>query len=171
LGSRNLKDIGELIGVGAILFGMFFVYAELRQNGTMARAEMSAESNRMFMALDEQARDPNFASILVKSRKSPKELTATERLQLNSYLLGVLRVYLRERYYYNRGIFDEWTSLIGPTAPHYFGSGYGRAYWDVQKKMFPTDIVIAIDEALSNVERIEFDRKFDAAVVLQLDQG
>ena len=124
----------------------------------------------MLNAIEEERRDPEFAATLIKSRDKPQELTPTEREQLNSYLLGVLKVYMRENYNYRRGIFEEWTSLIAPTAPYYFGDGYGRAYWNVQKQYMRPDIVTAVDEALANTELLEFWRQFDRKVVLELGQ-
>jgi hypothetical protein len=170
LRSVNWKNIAESVGVLAIVIGLFLVYEELRQNRTIARAELSAESARMFSVLDEQERDPDFARVLIKSREAPGELTSVERTQLNSYLHGALIVYIRERYNYQRGIFEEWTSLIRPTAPKYFGSVYGRAFWKASKRLYPPEIVAEVDEALTNVELIDLLQNRDAAIVEQLRQ-
>jgi len=124
----------------------------------------------MFLMLEERESQTEFARILIKSRENPKELTSTERLQLNAHLLGVLRIYTRERYYYELGIFDEWVSWINLSATRYFDSGYGKAYWDVRKRAFPAEIAKAVDDALSNSKAIKFDRDFDVEVVLQLDK-
>jgi len=67
------KNVAEVIGTGAIIVGLIFVYAELRQNRIIARAELSAESACMFAALDERERDPQFARMLVKSKDKPGE--------------------------------------------------------------------------------------------------
>lgn len=168
--SANWKNVAESVGVLAIVIGLFLVYEELRQNRTIARAELSAESARMFSVLNEQERDPDFARVLTKSRETPGELTSVERTQLNSYLHGALMVYLRERYNYQRGIFEEWTSLIGPTAPKYFGSTYGRAFWKASKRRYPPEMVAAVDEALTNVELIDFLHNRDEAIVEELRQ-
>jgi len=164
----NWKNIIEFAGFLAIIVGLFLVLEELRLSRTIARAEMSAFTNGMLNAIEEERRDPEFAATIIKSRNNPHDLTAMEREQLNSYLLGVLKVYMRENYNYRRGIFEEWTSLITPTAPYYFGDGYGRAYWTVQKQYTPPHIVAAVDEALENAELLEFWSQFDRKVVLEL---
>ena len=169
--STNWKNIAEFAGMLAIVVGLFLVYEELRLSRTVARAELSADTNRMLNVADELERDPEFAATLVKSYGDPEHLTATERVQLNSYFRGVLKVFLRENYNYRRGIFEEYTSLITPIAPRYFGRGYGRAYWNVRKRRFPLDVVAAVDEALKNAEWVEFEREFDREVVKELGQS
>jgi hypothetical protein len=168
--STNWKKLAETAGVLAIVVGLFFVYEELRLSRTIARAEMSAASNEMLWELDALERDPVFAATLIKSNANPEDLTAIERLQLNSLLFGVLEVYFRERYVYQRGIFEEWASLMRVSAPKYFGRGYGQAYWNVYKRRLPEDVVAAVDEALKNVEWIEFEQEFDHEIVKELRQ-
>ena len=168
--SANWKKLAESAGILAIVVGLFFVYEELRLSREIARAEMSAATNGLLFELDALERDPVFAATLLKSNENPEDLTAVERLQLNSLLNGVLEVYFRERYNYQRGIFEEWTSLIELSAPKYFARGYGQAYWNVQKRRLPEDVVAAVDEVLKNVEWIEFEQEFDREIVKELRQ-
>ena len=124
----------------------------------------------MLAVLDEQERNPEFAKVLVKSRNNSDELTPSEQVQLDSYFHGALMVYIRELYNYRREIFDEFTSLIGATAPRYFGSGYGRAYWDANKHVYPDPIAKEIDEVLANEERVNFFEQRDAVILEKLRQ-
>ena len=152
-----------------VVIGIFLVFEELRQARTVARAELSAESARLFGALLAQEREPQFAAVLVKSRQTPDDLSPSERVQLNSYLTGVLLLYHREYYNYQRGIFETWEDYIDDTAPAYFGVGYGRAFWQVQREMlwYP-EVAEAIDRALENTDSVEFYRNFDAEIVYRL---
>ena len=168
--STNWKKLAESAGILAIVVGLFFVYEELRLSRTIARAEMSAMTNSMLWEVDALERDPVFAAMLIKSNENPEDLTAVERLQLNSLLFAVLEVYFRERYNYQRGIFEEWTSLIEGSAPKYFGRGYGQSYWNVQRRRLPKDVVAAVEEALKNSERIKFEQEFDREIVKELRQ-
>ena len=168
--SINWKVLAEPAGILAILLGLFFVFEELQLIRTVARAELSAESARMFSVLDAQERDPAFARVLVKSRNNSNELTPSEQVQLNSYFHSAVMVYIRELYNYRRGIFEEFASLIGPTAPRYFGSGYGRAYWNYNKHVYPVQIANAVDDALTNNERISFFDQRDSAILEELQQ-
>ncbi len=168
------NDVAELVGMVAIVIGLYFVYEELRQSSTIARAEMSAETNQIFAELDAQERDPAFASILVKAETNPENLTQVERVQLNSYFRRVLHAYSRENYYYRRGIFPEWVSSIRRTAPKYFGSGYGRAWWNVRKTFFilgtRTEVAPEVDRSLENREAVEFYKNFDGEITRQFSR-
>ena len=172
--TTNWKDIVEVVGIASIVVGLVFVYLELRQTSTIARAEMSNEANQILAELDEQERDPSFARILIKADSNPEELSQTERLQLNAFFRRVLDAYSRENYYYRLGIFDEWVSPIRRTAPRYFGSGYGRAWWDVRKSFFisatRTAVAVEVDRSLENSEAVEFYLDFDSDVVRRLEQ-
>jgi hypothetical protein len=172
MGTSNVKNTVEIIGIFAVVAGLFFVYEELRLSRTIARAEMSATTNAMLSELESLERDPAVSALLIKSSESPEDLTPVERRQMNSILDGVLGVYARERYNYVRGIFEEWTSLIAFSAPKYFGRGYGRVYWDVKKTHpeMPQFLITAIDDALENQPYIEFEQRFDAEVLKRLQQ-
>lgn len=172
--SHNWKDTAELVGLAAIVAGLIFVYAELRQTSTIARVEMSNEANLIFAELDEQERDPAFATILVRANTSPDKLTQVERLQLDAYYRRVLHAYSRENYFYRQGIFAEWVSPIRRTAPRYFGSGYGRAWWDARKTFFISstrkEVAAEVDRSLENMEAINFYERFDDDVVRRIDR-
>ena len=170
--TSNLRGSVEIIGILAVIAGLYFVYDELQLNRTIARAEMSASTNSLLWEIEALERDPKISALLIKSTENPNELTKVERRQINSILLGVLLVYFRERYNYERGIFEEWTSLIDYSAPKYFGQGYGRVYWEVMKTRpgVRQDIVEAVDRALKNDQIINFERNFDSEVLKKLQE-
>ena len=103
--TSNLRGSVEIIGILAVIAGLYFVYDELQLNRTIARAEMSASTNSLLWEIEALERDPKISALLIKSTENPNELTKVERRQINSILLGVLLVYFRERYNYERGIF------------------------------------------------------------------
>ena len=164
------KSAVEIVGIGALIIGLYFVYEELRQTSTIARANMSLEVTRITIDLNAQERDPAFAKILVKARTSPDELTAVERIQLNAFYSDVIEVYVREYYSFSLGIFPEWTSKIRRTAPIYFGSGYGRAYWNVIKTQpgAPSFFREEVDRSLENRDAVEFWKGFDQRISREL---
>jgi hypothetical protein len=162
------KNLADFVGMVAIVIGIFLVFEELRQARTVARAELSAESARLFDVLLAQERDPQFAAVLVKSRQTPDDLSPSERVRLNSFLTGLLLIYVREYYNYQRGIFETWEDYIVGTAPAYFGVGYGRAFWQVQREVWGGEIGEAIDRALENTDSVEFYRNLDAEIVYRL---
>ena len=168
--SIDWKSAVEVVGIGALIVGLYFVYEELRQTSTIARANMSLEVTRINIDLNAQERDSAFAQMMAKSRTAPNELTAAERIQLNAYYRDVIEVYVREAYNFNLGIFPEWTSKIRRTAPEYFGAGYGRAYWNVMKTQpdIPSVFIEEVDRSLENQDAIEFWKQFDERIAREL---
>ena len=147
----NVKDIAELIGITAILLGLFFLYEEIRQSGTIARAELSAETTRNLFVVDQLILSPDITNAYLKSLEDPDSLTNVERLQVNIILQSVLRQYRRECYYESIGIFRECESVPRSTAVQYFGSRYGRAFWKtVGNRMVGPDITEIVDRELAN---------------------
>jgi hypothetical protein len=170
MNSIDWKSAVEIVGIGALIVGLYFVYEELRQTSTIARANMSLEVTRITIDLNAQERDPAFAEVLVRARTVPDELTAAERIQLNAYYRDVIEVYIREIYSFNLGIFPEWTSKIRRTAPAYFGSGYGRVYWNVLKTQpdVPSVFIEEVDRSLENRDAVEFWKEFDQRILREL---
>jgi hypothetical protein len=164
------KSVVEIVGIGALIVGLYFVYEELRQTSTIARANMSLEITRITIDLNAQERDPAFANILVRARTVPDELTPAERVQLNAYYRDVIEAYIREGYNFSLGIFPEWTSKIRRTAPMYFGSGYGRAYWNVFRTQpdVPSIFIDEVDRGLENLELVNYWRDFDNRISREL---
>ena len=170
--SVDWKDIVEIVGIGTLIVGLYFVYEELRQTSTIARANMSLEITRITIDLNNQERDPVFAQVLARANSVPDELSPVERVQLNAYYRDVIEAYIREGYNFNLGIFPEWTSKIRRTAPRYFGSGYGRAYWNVfrtQPGIFPV-FVEEVDRSLENYDAIDYWKEFDNKVTRELER-
>ncbi len=169
--SPNWKDVAELIGISAILIGMYFVYEEIRLIGTIARAEMSAESNRELSELRQRRLDPDFAEIYIKSIESPEELSRTERLQINSYLQLVLEIYRRECYYRAIGIFRDCDSFPRYTAVEFFGGTYGRAFLQtVGNRMVGPRITAVINQQLVDTPIDDSYRQIDESVLENLPE-
>ena len=144
------KDSIELIGLLAILLGLFFVYKEIEMIETVARAQLSADLNNGLFELDRMAIGPELAPTFVKANVDPESLTPTERWQLTMFLTQVLEQYLRDCYYESLGIFEECESVARDTSLRYFGSRYGRAFWQtVRNRMVGPILTAVIDEQLA----------------------
>jgi hypothetical protein len=143
----------ELIGVAGIFLGLFFVQREIQLNSTIARAELSAETVGNLFTLDQRLMEPEMAEVWITAMDDPGRLTISERVQINTLLRSVLTIYERECYYLSLGIFPECETVLRLTALEYFGSEYGRAYWESAKKRLvaPNSVSISslVDEVLS----------------------
>ena len=156
------KGIAELVGLAAILIGMYFVYAEIQQNSQIARAELANETAEYLRSIQEKLSDPQFAALYVKARHSPSDLTETERLQLNAFFEQLIIIFGRERLLFNLGVFGETESIPRMLAPKFLASGYGEIWWNARKVSYGSSGNAQVDKALSS---------FDGAnLILELDQ-
>lgn len=150
----NLKSVVEIIGTIAILAGLVLVAYELRQGHAYARAELSAESGRLIADINSKLLDPQMAALFDKSRTNPNELNRIERIQLDAYFSLVINLYMREFYNYNRGFFENYTDFPRSNAVKYFGSGYGKTFWERRRPFLPPAIVEVVDQYLQDPERL-----------------
>lgn len=166
------KNFYEAIGVVAILIGLAFVYRELQLIGTIARAELSAETARNIETLSQMRIESDFADVYVKSVENPEALTRAERIRLNIWLGGILEQYLRECYYVEIGIFQECDSYPRGTALRFFSSRYGRAFWQVvRNRMVGPKMTAIIDAELARVPLDDIELQIDAGVLQNLNEA
>lgn len=166
---KNWKNLIDLIGLLAIILGLILVYREIEVIETIARAQLSADTNNILLELDKMAIENELASILTKASATPESLTATERYQHNAYLINILEVYQRECYYEEIGIFHECESVPRNTALKYFGSRYGRAFWStVRNRMVGPRISGYIDDALAENPADDIATQIDKSVLENL---
>ena len=64
---------------------MYFVYVEIRQNGAIARAELSAYSIQKFDEIGSRMLDPEFSALYHKGVQYPADLNESERHVLNAH--------------------------------------------------------------------------------------
>ena len=178
------KSIGEAVTAIAVVVGLALVFFELQQLRVIARAEFSSDSAQILREILEAEQSPGFSKVLLKSRLSPKELTASERLQVRAFLDKVLLLYDREKYNYDRGIFETWEEYIYYTAPIYFGYGYGRAYFEAIKSRGKQahnpeqeeaeeegPVLETIDLAIQNTDAVRFAQDLDELTLRKLDEN
>jgi hypothetical protein len=158
------RGLAEGIGAVAIVAGLVLVAYELRQGHEYARAELSAESGRLSNEITSKRLDPTFAAMIEKSQVNPNQLTRIERIQLNAYFDLVLGLYIREYYNYNRGFFENYTDFPRSSA-RYFGSGYGKAYWQARRHRFPRELAEVIDTYSQDPERLKYYESEDNRIL------
>jgi hypothetical protein len=166
--SLKWKAVAELAGIMAILAGLYFVYDEIRQTATIARAELGAVSVDNLQEIQDAWREPVFSRLYLKGLHSPGELDESERFQLNAFYNKVMLTYLFELNSYRRGIFEEYDNLPKATASAFFASGYGRVWWNVQRQFTNPLIVEAVDDGLKSYEGEGYFLDVDTEVRRQL---
>lgn len=147
------KEIAEVIGLLAILAGLYFVYTEIQQTSIIARAEMSAVAQMRMEYISAQFSEPEFRATYVKGLRSPEDLTESERLRLHAFFEDVVGILFYESHNYNLGIFEEYEVLTSLIARRYFMRGFGRAWWRIEKATVPDAIVRLVDREIADPDR------------------
>lgn len=147
------KEIAELVGLLTILVGVYFVYAEIRQNGNIARAELSTVAQMRHEYIGAPLRDPEFSKLYIKGLRAPTELGESERQRLDSYFRDVFLVMLYEYHNFQLGIFENYEPVTRRLARSYFMHGFGRAWWNMTREFAPPDLVEVVDQELMNLDQ------------------
>ncbi len=150
--SLKWKEVAELIGLVAILTGMYFVYAEIQQSSTIARAELSSANFQRMAELRDKLLDAEFSDLYQKGVRSPSDLNESERDVLGGYFMSLLWVLIFEKQNYDLGIFAEYDQMARFVTRQYFVRGYGRAFWNVAKNQFDVDIAAVVNEELAKID-------------------
>ena len=166
----RLKEIVELVGLAAILIGIYLVYSEIQQNTQIARAELASETNEYLRSIQEKLSDPQFAAIYVKARHSPYDLTETERLQLNAFFEQLIVIFRREWWLFNLGVFGETETIPRMLAPMFLASGYGEIWWNERKDTYNLSDKVQVDEALSAFDGANLILELDQRIIQQIGQ-
>ena len=144
------KEVAELAGLAAILLGICLVYAEIRQSGVIARAELSTVAQQRVEYITAQFGDPEFSKLYIKGLRLPAELDESERHRLHAFFGDVVGIMRYEYHNYQLGIFGEYEGITRVLARRFLMQGFGRASWNVTKTGVHPDIVEFVDEVLAN---------------------
>lgn len=169
MAKSNWKDTAELVGIVAILVGLYFVYTEIRQNRIIAQAEINTVTLQSLMDQRRWLSDPEFSKIYLKGLNAPGDTTEAERFRLHQFFDSVIISYEFEYTNYNYGIFTEYTGVATATSPAFFGTGYGRIWWNVTRKTTNPAIAIIIDNAISELDGANVVLDFDKQIQQQIE--
>ncbi len=167
LNMSKWKEIAELVGLVAILLGIYFVYTEIQQNSQIARAELASETSQYIQEIYVRLSDPQFATLYVKGQHSPADLTESERLQLTAFFEQIAAIISRENILFNLNVFGERDSIPKLLGPRFFGSGYGALWWNARKDSF--GMRDKIDEALGSAGGHVTLHELDRRITQQID--
>ncbi len=164
----NWKSAVELVGIAGILIGMVFVYAELQQNSTIARAELNIFVNQQYLDVQDHFSDPKFVEIYMKGLDSADALTAAERRQLSEFYEGVANIFGYEYRNYLLGVFVEYEALPRILVRKYMTGQFARAWWAAKRESTPEAIRLVIDDELSNNGSANLDFQFDLRLLEEI---
>ena len=144
------KEYLELAGFVVVIVGLILVQREIALSRTIARAELISETAQTFLEIDQLLMTSPLKEIWIKSAIEPDELSLNEKLSLNLFLESVLVQYDRECLFAAFEIYDECEFYPRTTSLKYFGTEYGRAYWEIARTRRPDEANTGvIDEILA----------------------
>ena len=142
--SRNWKDIGEFVGMGAIVASLIFVGFQMRQDRDIALAESLMAAEGSITAIDALISD--HAVIWLKGQKN-EDLTEAESL-IMSRLVNTLHKRARYTAAMRRILGTPGTAALRDLAIELYENPVARRIWEAQtekeiayfKTMAPDDV-------------------------------
>jgi hypothetical protein len=161
----NWKSAVEYAGIAGILIGLYFVYAELHQNSTIARADLNIFVNQQYLDIQDHFSDPEFVDLYLKGQDSAGALTAAERRQLGEFYNRVSVVFGYEYRNFLLGVFVEYEALPRRLVREYMTGQFSRAWWAVKRGSTPEAIRLVIDDELSKSASENLEHQFDEKIL------
>jgi hypothetical protein len=120
--------LGANIGV---VLGLIILIAQLRQNAALTRLSMEASKDNLLATIELNLASADKAAAWVKSYQAPDEMTDVEIRMVESHLVALM---LQWDYLFQmeaRGLIPraEVENHVRNTAPFYFGSRFGKAWF------------------------------------------
>ncbi len=148
-----------------ILVGLLLVALELNQATVTARAEMASSFQDRWVDIDISWQDPAFSETWAKSLTQPTELTTSEMFQLNGFMWTFGDHLANYRLLWDLGIFEppqeSYEEVVRDVADIYFGSDFGRAWYEENKSsLFPV-VVEILDEEIKRFQPNEYLAQFE----------
>ena len=148
-----------------ILVGLLLVALELNQATVTARAEMATSFQDRWVDMDISWQDASFSETWAKSLTRPTELTTSEMLQMNGFMWTFGDHVASYRLLWDLGIFvppqDSYEAVVRDVADIYFGSSYGRAWYEENKSSFHPVAVEILDEEIKRFQSDEYLAQFE----------
>jgi hypothetical protein len=145
----------QLLTLIAVIGGLVLVIWELRQVGTLARAQLSSDYVGEMNALHGSVSGETLAAALAKACEAPESLTLEESMVVTNYYYASLNLVARLHLLSERdGVYptDYWREQIGFLNP-IVGSSYGRAWLrQIEGRGFPDGLIEAGIEYMNKTE-------------------
>ena len=153
----KLKESAEIIGFLAVFVSLVFVGVQLKQERTIARAELGSQSFEYFSEIDQTINDPNFAPLYAKMLQNPDELSTEEMLRINAFYSVVIGLMYRECYLAQRGVFAECEKATRDLIRRYFGNGYAKVWWQHTSMKHDIEIPAWVDDEIASTPIDDLD--------------
>ena len=141
----KLADWLQLGANVGILAGLVMVALQMNQNEELLRLQLTNQFHESYIAADTAIAGEDMYLILQKSIDDPENLTYGEMRALESHTFSPLNRWINLYRLAQDGLLDDslWRAQVQMDAPYYFGTRYGRAWWQVSREVMSDDVVPA----------------------------
>lgn len=148
----RLNDWLQILASLGVILGLLLVAYELRESNRFATSEAVKGIEDCFNDAAISEIETDIAELIVKSVQEPENLSSAEELKLNGWLNLSLNCYSRWLNMYQLGVarYDPIPALQEVT-DYYFGSAFGRAWFEANKDGWYDEISEAIEAELDRI--------------------
>ena len=142
------RNVGEAIGLVAVVASLIFVGVQLRQDQVIARSELGSTTFELMVVAAQTMNDAEFSVIYAKMLQSPDQLSVEEMIRINAFLRQVADAMARECYLVQRGVYAECDNLLRDSIRRYFGNAYAQAWWRLSDTRPEIELPDWVDSAI-----------------------
>jgi len=157
----RLNDWLQLLTSVGVLVGLLLVVLEIRQNNELARAETSAGTFAMWESLSQSEFQSDINDLFVKSIEHPSELTTSEIMDLNSWLVNVVSIYQRNARMHAMGLAGDPEVGLRGAANYYFTGPFARAWLEENKDWIIDTTPIVYEAIRDEIDAQPVQTRFD----------
>lgn len=139
--------IGANLGV---VFGLIILIVEVRQNAVISRTAMELQANSELRELEMAIARPDISAIWVKSVEAPETLTTAE-IRIMDGLYAAMLLQAEQRFLmakYGIGTEARAREHLINSLPYYFGSRFGKQWWEHQTAGWQGSRIIEIGDPI-----------------------
>ena len=146
----KISDWLQIIASLSVFVGLLLVAVEIRESNRVATSESVAELNHAWIEIQLVGAESDLFEVLAKSYEDPYGLSTEEMMRLESWFEAQISQYEWWLRAYELGTaqFDP-RPIFADNAEFYFGSPFGRAYFEFARTWVRPDLIDAADAALT----------------------
>jgi hypothetical protein len=134
------NDWMQLAASVAVLIGILLLAQELRQNNSLAEAEMVNDIYKGWQEIDRLNFESGAMTLFAKSVEKPDELTDAEIMRLDAWFTMILNVYSRQSsMHFRYGLAIDPTDNLSRSARWLFSGRFARAWFSANSDMLRND--------------------------------
>jgi hypothetical protein len=158
----NEDRLGRWVSILAnsgVLIGLLFVLLQMNQNEELLRIQILNQYHDSYVAQESSFAGENLPTIWQKAAEEPQDLSLAEMRAMESQTFAPMLRWINLYQLAEAGIVDEafWRGQVRLDAGFFFGTPYGRAWWERQRDQFseeflPRELREAIDKVVFDPE-------------------